>query len=193
MILDTLFCLITGYNIFIDLIINHLIKGVEIMSNNKEVLLTEEGYEKLEKELDNLVNVKRREVAKRIKVAREFGDISENSEYDDAKNEQAFIEGRIKEIKNMLRNAKVVKDDEVNDKTVNIGTTVKLKDIDSDENFSYTIVGSAEADPLDFKISHESPIGKSIIGHKIGDVVKVEAPSGMISYEILSIEKTKKD
>ena len=161
--------------------------------NNKEVLLTEEGYEKLEKELDNLVNVKRREVAKRIKVAREFGDISENSEYDDAKNEQAFIEGRIKEIKNMLRNARVVKDDEVTDKTVNIGTTVKLKDKDNDEIYSYTIVGAAESDPLNYKISHESPIGKSIIGHKIGDTVKVEVPSGIISYEVLSIEKTKKE
>jgi transcription elongation factor GreA len=163
------------------------------MSNgNKEVLLTEEGYEKLEKELDNLVNVKRREIAKRIKVAREFGDISENSEYDDAKNEQAFIEGRIKEIKNMLRNARVVKDDEVTDKTVNIGTTVELKEKDSGEEFSYTIVGAAETDPLNYKISHESPIGKSIIGHKIGDIVKVEVPSGIMSYEVLSIKKTKK-
>lgn len=159
---------------------------------SKEVILTEEGYEKLEKELDHLVNVKRREVAKRIKVAREFGDISENSEYDDAKNEQAFVEGRIKEIENMLRNAKVVKNDEVSDHTVNIGTTVKLKDIDSEEVFTYTIVGSAEADPLKNKISHESPIGKSIIGHKIGDKVKVEVPSGIMEYEILSIKKTKK-
>ncbi|MGM0410410.1 MAG: transcription elongation factor GreA [Bacillota bacterium] len=159
----------------------------------KEVVLTEEGYEKLEKELDHLVNEKRREVAKRIKVAREFGDISENSEYDDAKNEQAFVEGRIKEIENMLRNAKVVKDDEVNDHTVNVGTTVKIKDVDSGEVFTYTLVGSAESDPLKNKISNESPIGKSIIGHKIGDKVKVEVPSGLTEYEILSIEKTKKN
>ncbi|MFW5979953.1 MAG: transcription elongation factor GreA [Halanaerobiales bacterium] len=167
------------------------------MANNvnntkKEVVLTEKGYEKLEKELQNLKNVKRREVAKRIKVARDFGDISENSEYDDAKNEQAFIEGRIQEIENMLRKARVVKDDEVNDQTVNIGTTVKLKDKESDEIFEYTIVGSAESDPLENKISHESPIGKSIIGHNIGDEVKVEVPSGIMKYEILSIEKTNK-
>src|SRR6056297_1236736 len=106
-------------------------------NETKEVVLTEEGYEKLEKELDYLVNEKRREVAKRIKVAREFGDISENSEYDDAKNEQAFVEGRIKEIENMLRNAKVVKNEEVSDHTVNVGTTVKIKDTDSGEIFDY--------------------------------------------------------
>ncbi len=157
----------------------------------EEVLLTEEGCENLEKELDHLINVKRREVAKRIKVAREFGDISENSEYDDAKNEQAFVEGRIKEIENMIRNARIVKDEDVNDETVNIGTTVKLKDVDSGEEFTYTIVGSAEADPLNNKISNQSPIGKSIIGHKVGDVVKVEVPSGITSYEILFIKKYK--
>ncbi|MFP4047350.1 MAG: transcription elongation factor GreA [Bacteroidales bacterium] len=160
---------------------------------DKEVLLTEEGYRNLEEELDYLVNVKRREVAKRIKVAREFGDISENSEYDEAKNEQAFVEGRIKEIQNMLRNAKVVKDDEVSSESVSIGTTVRLQDEDSEEEFSYTIVGSAEADPLNFKISNESPIGKAILGHSVGDNVKVEVPSGITSYKILSIEKTKKE
>lgn len=153
-------------------------------------MLTEEGYENLEKELEHLVKVKRREVAKRIKVAREFGDISENSEYDDAKNEQAFIEGRIKEIENMLRNARVVKKDEINDNTVNIGTTVRLKDLETGEEFTYTIVGSAESDPLEQKISNESPIGKAIIGHTIGDKVKVEVPSGITSYEILAIKKT---
>ncbi|MFW5996168.1 MAG: transcription elongation factor GreA [Halanaerobiaceae bacterium] len=161
------------------------------MADN-EVLLTEEGYKNLEEELDYLVNVKRREVAKRIKVAREFGDISENSEYDEAKNEQAFVEGRIKEIQNMLRNARVVKDEEVSSETVNIGTTVHLRDLDSEEEFSYTIVGSAEADPLNFKISNESPIGKAILGHGVGDIVKVDVPSGITSYKILSIEKTKK-
>lgn len=157
----------------------------------EEVLLTEEGYEKLEEELDHLINVKRREVAKRIKVAREFGDISENSEYDDAKNEQAFVEGRIKEIKNILRNARVVKEEEISDETVNVGTTVKLKDLEIEEEFSYTIVGSTEADPFNNKISNESPIGKAIIGHSVGDEVKVEVPSGIISYEILFIKKSK--
>ncbi len=158
-----------------------------------EVLLTEEGYQKLEKELNHLENEKRREIAKRIKVAREFGDISENSEYDDAKNEQAFVEGRIKEIQNMLRNAKVVKDSEVTDTKVNIGTTVKLKELESNEDYKYTLVGSAESDPLNYKISNESPIGKAIIGHKIGDVVAVEVPSGRVKYKITSIEKTKKN
>lgn len=158
----------------------------------EEILLTQEGYEKLESELNNLKNVKRREVAKRIKIAREFGDISENSEYDDAKNEQAFIEGRIKEIEIMLRNARIVKDDEITGDTVNLGTVVKLKDKDTNDEFSYKIVGSAEADPLNFKISNESPIGKAILGHKKGDTVKVEVPSGITEYEILSIKKQKK-
>jgi len=170
--------------------INYFIKGKLLMA--EEVLLTEEGFEKLEEELNHLVNVKRREIAKRIKVAREFGDISENSEYDDAKNEQAFIEGRIKEIENMLRNARVVKEDEINDRTVNIGTTVRLKEKESGEEFNYTIVGSAESDPLKNKISNESPIGKSIIGHTIGDIVKVEIPSGIANYEILAIKKKKR-
>jgi transcription elongation factor GreA len=156
-----------------------------------QVMLTEEGYEKLENELEYLENEKRREVAKRIKVAREFGDISENSEYDDAKNEQAFVEGRIKEIKNMLNNAHVVKDEEITDKKVNLGTQVMLHNLDSDEKIRYTLVGSAEADPLNHKISNESPIGKSILGHAIGDQVKVDTPSGQVEYEIVSIKKVK--
>lgn len=156
-----------------------------------QVMLTEEGFEKLKQELEYLETEKRREVAKRIKVAREFGDISENSEYDDAKNEQAFVEGRIQEIKNMLNNAHVVKDDEVTDKKVNLGTTVMLNDLDNDEQISYTLVGSAEADPLNYKISNESPIGKAILGHAIGDQVKVETPAGEVNYEIISIKKVK--
>ena len=159
---------------------------------SKEVLLTQEGYENLEEELDYLKNVKRREVAKRIKTARDFGDISENSEYDDAKNEQAFIEGRIKEIENMLQNARIINEDEVSDETVNVGTTVKLRDNETEDEFSYTIVGAAEANPLKGKISNESPIGKAILGHQVGDKVEVETPSGRLSYEILLIQKTKK-
>lgn len=156
-----------------------------------QVMLTEEGFEKLENELEYLENEKRREVAKRIKVAREFGDISENSEYDDAKNEQAFVEGRIQEIKNMINNAHVVKDEDVTDKKVNLGTTVMLHDLDSDEKISYTLVGSAEADPLNYKISNESPIGKAILGHGIGDEVTVETPAGEVNYKIISIKKVK--
>lgn len=159
--------------------------------SEQQVMLTEEGFEKLENELEYLETEKRREVAKRIKVAREFGDISENSEYDDAKNEQAFVEGRIQEIKNMLNNAHVVKDEEVTDKKVNLGTTVMLHDLDSDEKISYTLVGSAEADPLNYKISNESPIGKAILGHVIGDEVTVETPAGEVDYEIISIKKVK--
>ncbi|HLV09205.1 MAG TPA: transcription elongation factor GreA [Halanaerobiales bacterium] len=157
-----------------------------------ELLLTQEGYEKLEKELHNLVHVKRREIAKKIKNAREFGDITENSEYDDAKNEQAFIEGRIKEIEIMLRNARIVRDDEITGDTVTLGTVVKLREEETGEEFAYTIVGSAEADPLNFKISNESPIGKAIIGHKKSDTVQVEVPSGLMKYKILSIEKAKR-
>ncbi|CCU77611.1 Transcription elongation factor GreA [Halanaerobium saccharolyticum subsp. saccharolyticum DSM 6643] len=159
--------------------------------SEQQVMLTEEGFEKLENELEYLETEKRREVAKRIKVAREFGDISENSEYDDAKNEQAFVEGRIQEIKNMLNNAHVVKDEDITDKKVNLGTTVMLHDLDSDEKISYTLVGSAEADPLNYKISNESPIGKAILGHVIGDEVKVETPGGDVDYEIISIKKVK--
>jgi transcription elongation factor GreA len=158
-----------------------------------EVLLTREGYNKLEKELNHLIHVKRREVAKRIKASREFGDITENSEYDDAKNEQAFVEGRIKEIQIMLANARIVKEDEITGDTVSLGTTVRLREKGTDEVFPYTIVGSVEADPLNFKISNASPIGKAILGHKKGDVVKVEVPSGIMEYEILLIEKTKKE
>ena len=157
---------------------------------SKEVLLTEEGFKNLEEELDHLKNVKRREVAKRIKTARDFGDISENSEYDDAKNEQAFIEGRIKEIENMLQYAKVINENEVSDEVVNVGTTVRLKDLDNDEEYTYTLVGAAEADPLKGKISNESPIGDAIIGHQVGDEVNVDTPSGTLNYEILLIQKT---
>ncbi len=155
----------------------------------EEILLTEEGYEKLENELEHLTKVKRREVAKRIKEARDFGDISENSEYDDAKNEQAFVEGRIKKLENMLAKARVVTKDEVDEHTVNLGTNVELEDLDTEEIYNYTIVGSAETDPLNCKISHESPIGKSILGHTIGDEIKVSTPEGQTEYKIISIKK----
>lgn len=156
---------------------------------SEEILITEEGYENLEEELEHLVTVERREVAKRIKTARDFGDISENSEYDEAKNEQAFIEGRIKKIEKTLANAKVVKKDEIDEHTVNLGTTVELKDLDRNELFTYEIVGSAEADPLECRISNESPIGKAILGKSIGDEVVVHTPGGVSEYKILSIKK----
>ncbi len=157
----------------------------------EEVLLTEKGYEKLEEELEQLTTVKRREVAKRIKVAREFGDISENSEYDDAKNEQAFIEGRIKEIKNLIDNAKVVKSDEISNDKVNLGTTVRLHNLDEDTFVTYKLVGTAEIDPSKNKISDKSPIGKAILGQTVGTKLQVTVPKGTINYKIVSIKKSR--
>lgn len=153
----------------------------------KEVMLTRAGLERLEDELDNLRTVKRKEVAERIKQAIGFGDISENSEYEDAKNEQAFIEGRIITIEKMLRNAKVIEDDEREAGIVSIGSTVTLKDIEFDEVIEYKIVGSAEADPMQNLISNESPVGRSLLGQKIGSVVEADAPAGKIQFEVLDI------
>lgn len=154
----------------------------------EEIILTREGFDKLEAELHHLKTVRRREVAKRIKQAREFGDISENSEYEDAKNEQAFLEGRVREIEQMLRNARII-DDEISDDIVHLGRTITLKDLENDEVITYALVGSAEADPLNYKISNESPLGKAIIGKKVGDIVEIDAPIGIIKYEISQIEK----
>ncbi|MBM7625029.1 transcription elongation factor GreA [Sporohalobacter salinus] len=155
----------------------------------EKVILTKEGLNKLEEELSYLRGTKRREVAKRIKQALEFGDISENSEYDDAKNEQAFVEGRIKEIENMLNNAEIINEDEVDTTEVNVGTTVTIKDMDTEEEYAYKIVGTTEADPLDNKISNASPVGKALLGHKIGEEVEIDAPAGKIIYKILAIQK----
>ncbi len=154
---------------------------------DKEVILTPEGLKKLEDELDYLKSVKRREVAERIKIAIGYGDISENSEYDDAKNEQAFIEGRIITLEKMLRNAKIITGNDKSSDVVAIGSTVKLKDLEFNDELIYTIVGSAEADPLSNKISNESPVGKAILGKKVGTVVEVSVPAGSIKYEILEI------
>jgi transcription elongation factor GreA len=155
----------------------------------KEVLLTPDGLAKLEKELEQLKTVRRREVAARIKQALEFGDISENSEYDDAKNEQAFVEGRILALEKTLRNARVIEADVGSDELVTIGTKVKLKDLENGEIFDYTLVGSAEADPSQAKISNESPVGKAVMGQRVGATVEVNAPAGIIRYQILGIEK----
>lgn len=154
----------------------------------KEVLLTPEGLKKLEGELELLKTVKRREVAQRIKEALEFGDISENSEYDDAKNEQAFIEGRIITLEKMLRNAKIIdSEDGKDDGAVALGKKVVLRDLQTSEEFEYQIVGSAEADPMQAKISNESPVGKAIMGKKQGDVVQVEVLDGLLKYEIVKV------
>jgi transcription elongation factor GreA len=162
--------------------------GVNRMTE-KEVILTPDGLRKLESELDHLKSVKRKEVAERIKAAISYGDISENSEYDDAKNEQAFIEGRIITLEKMLRNARVIQDDEVSTEVVGIGTTVILNDVEFDEEVEYTIVGSAEANPSENKISNESPVGQALLGKSKGTIVEVNVPAGVIQYKVLDIKK----
>ncbi len=157
--------------------------------SEKEVILTQQGLKKLEEELDHLKSVKRREVAERIKVAIGYGDISENSEYEDAKNEQAFIEGRIITLEKMLRNARIINDDEVDVNTVGIGSKVVLEDVEFKDTVEYTIVGTAESDPSQNKISNESPVGKAILGKKKGQTVDVNVPAGVIQYKIVDIKK----
>lgn len=157
--------------------------------SEKEVLLTPAGLQKLEEELEQLKTVKRREVAERIKVAISYGDISENSEYEDAKNEQAFVEGRIITLEKMLRNARIIHEDDVDTGVVSIGSTVKLRDIEFKEDVEFHIVGSAESDPADNKISNESPVGKALLGKSVGSMVEVSVPAGMIQYEVLEIRK----
>lgn len=148
-----------------------------------------DGLKKLEEELEYLKSVKRREVAERIKTAISYGDLSENSEYENAKNEQAFIEGRIITLEKMLRNARVIQSDDVGTDVVTIGSTVKLRDLEFDEIVEYTIVGSAESDPMANKISNESPVGKALLGKPKGAIVEVQAPAGTIQYEIVDIKK----
>ena len=159
------------------------------MADVKETLLTAEGLKKLEEELAYYKSVRRIEVSERIKTAIEYGDISENSEYDEAKNEQAFTEGRILQLENMLKNAEVVDESEIPTDTVSVGSIVKVKDYDFDEEVEYTIVGSAEADPMNFRISNESPVGKGLIGKKVGDVVEVNVPDGVSKFEVLDIRR----
>jgi transcription elongation factor GreA len=154
----------------------------------KQIILTAEGLKKIEQKLDYLKSVRRRDVAERIKQAIEFGDISENSEYEDAKNEQAFIEGEILTLEKMLRNAKLIDEDEISADVVTLGSTVVLKDLEFGDNLEYTIVGSAEADPMEFRISNESPVGEAILGRKVGSVVEVNVPAGTLKYEILDIK-----
>lgn len=155
----------------------------------REIILTEEGYNKLEEELKYLKGPRKMEVAQRLKVAREFGDLSENSEYDEAKNEQALLEAKIIEIENTLRHAKVVEDDEVSTRKAGVGTLVTVLDYEFDEEISYGIVGATEVNMEENKISNESPVGKALIGHKKGDVVEVETPSGISKYKVLEIGK----
>ena len=154
----------------------------------KEVILPPEGHDKLKEEIELLSTVKRREVAERIKQAREFGDISENSEYDDAKNEQAMLEHRIATLEERLASARVVNKKEIPAGVVAVGTTVRLRDVDAGETIEYHIVGSAEANPAEHKLSNESPVGKAIMGHKKGETVEVAAPRGSLKFKIMDIK-----
>lgn len=155
----------------------------------KPIKLTDEGLKKLQDELEYLKTVGRTEIAEKIKVARGYGDLSENSEYDEAKNEQAKVEARIVELEAMLGNVEIIAEKKGKPRTVAIGCAVKVKDVEFDEIMEIKIVGSAESDPDNGYISDESPVGKALIGAKVGDVVKAEAPSGEIDLEVLSISK----
>ena len=157
--------------------------------NNKEILLTEEGYKKMEAELEKLKTETRAEIAERIKVALGFGDLSENSEYDEAKNAQAENEDKIAELEAILRFAKIIDDSEIDTKKVQVGNTVKVLDMEFDEEVEYTIVGTTEADITQNKISNESPIGSALLGAKKNQVVEVQVPAGVSKYKILSITK----
>ena len=159
------------------------------MSQSKKFIMTYEGVKKLEEELEYLKTVKRKEITEKIKVALGYGDLSENSEYDEAKNDQAFTEGRIIQLENMLKNAVVVDESEIPKDKVSVGSIVKVMDYEFDEEVEYTIVGSSEADPMNFKISNESPVGSALIGKKVGDVVEVAVPSGVSKFEILEIRR----
>ena len=159
------------------------------MSEAKKYIMTYEGVKKLEDELEHLKTVKRKEITEKIKVALGYGDLSENSEYDEAKNEQAFTEGRIIQLENMLKNAEVVDENDISTDVVSIGSKVKVKDYEFDEEVDYTIVGSAEADPMEFKISNESPVGKGLMGKKVGDIVEVTVPGGVNKFEVLEIRR----
>ncbi len=156
------------------------------MGNKNTVYLTQEGLDELKKELDNLINVRRPENIQAIKEARSLGDLSENAEYDAARNEQAQIEGRIKQLEKMLENVSIIS--EVSKDKVGIGNTVAIKYVDDDEEDEYKIVGSQEADPFESRISNESPIAKALFDHKVGDIVTVESPNGSYEIEIIEIK-----
>jgi transcription elongation factor GreA len=158
------------------------------MMASDEVILTQEGFDKLQSELEELKTTKRKEIAKRLKVAISYGDLKENSEYHSAKNDQSFMETRIKILVNMIRKARVVNSDILDITTVRVGSTVILHDIEFSENVEYTVVGPAESDVTNNKISYESPLGKELLGKTIGRNISVTAPSGLVKYELLEIK-----
>jgi transcription elongation factor GreA len=158
--------------------------------NDKEIVLTQEGLTKLEQELDELKSVHRREVNDRIRQAKEYGDLSENAEYEDAKQEQAFIEGRILKLEAMIRNARLIDESEYVADEVHLGAVVKVRDIKKNEAYEFSLVGSAEADPANQRISNESPLGRALMGHKKGTTVDVATPRGLVKYKIESIKSS---
>jgi transcription elongation factor GreA len=159
-----------------------------MMANEKQYPMTKEGKEKLEQELEYLKTVKRKEVVERIKIARGFGDLSENSEYDAAKDEQAFVESRIQTLENMIRNAVIIEEDTENPDVVSLGKSVTFIELPDGEEETYTIVGSAEADPFEGKISNDSPIAKSLIGRRVGEEVTVQTPGGEMVVKIIAVK-----
>jgi transcription elongation factor GreA len=159
------------------------------MAMAKQVILTDEGLRKLEEELEQLKTEKRKEIAEKIKIALSFGDLSENSEYDEAKNEQAMVESRITQLEVMLKNVKLIDEEDIKTDSVSIGTKVKVLDVEFNEEIEYHIVGSTESDPDKNRISDESPVGKALIGHKMGETVVADSPGGVITFKILQIKK----
>ncbi|RWZ59995.1 transcription elongation factor GreA [Halobacillus fulvus] len=158
------------------------------MAEEKSYYMTTEGKQKLEEELNHLITVRRKEVVERIKIARGFGDLSENSEYDAAKDEQAFVEARITQVENMIRNAVIIESDDENPDLVSMGKSVTFQELPDGEEETYIIVGSAEADPFEGKISNDSPMAQSLIGHSVGEKVTVATPGGEIDVKILTVE-----
>ena len=156
--------------------------------HSNKTVVTAEGMRKLEEELQYLSTIRRAEVAEQIAVARGFGDLSENAEYDDAKNEQAFIEGEIMDLEKKLRNVEVIQEDDKKKNTVHMGNCVVIRDLEFNDDFEYTLVGSAEADPTENKISNESPVGEAILGKKVGATVEVNVPAGILKYKIVKIK-----
>ena len=155
----------------------------------KKVVLTYDGLKNMEAELENLKTVRRKDVAEKIKEARGQGDLSENAEYDAAKEEQAEIEARIVQLEKMLRNAEVIDEEEGAKDTISLGTTVTVLDVEFDEEMEYTIVGSAEADPMNGRISNESPVGMALLGHKKDDIIMIETPVGEVEFKVLRFTK----
>ena len=154
---------------------------------SKEVLMTPDGLKKIEEELDHLKSVRRKEIAEKIKAALAFGDISENAEYDEAKNEQAELEKRIMKLEGIVGNVKLIDESEIKKDEVSIGSTVTVKDIEFDEVMEYSIVGPTEADPYENKISNESPVGKALIGKRVGETIEVQVPDGFAKFQIVKI------